>query len=495
MIDILSTVDDEFLSGMELSEEEVYLLSGQLNQERIKEKARQGIVKGTVRQTVRMRPRKMTKWAVGVILAAVLLGGSVAVAHNLDAFRFYLGAKAVIPDEEITDVSKSVSAYGVKMTVDSVIAGENDFVTLLTFELEDGSAFPEGAEFYDINLCMEGNGMNMAVSSARLTEDRKQIVSLIESSSGESLLGREITAKSLGLYTEASRDVNSDISLQECFQQNPTRMEITDSIRDTPWDITLYPDFEQQLIRQLSSFQADLPLKETYPGFGFGGVGIIDGKLNIALYFPAGDEHDPLNELRSEAVIKQLIDSRTVEIHQGSYRVGLPSAIQGMSLNISEFEELDEEDLPYLTPVVTYITRDILAKGPWEITFTVKDQGKNITVSPDMTINVGGEEAVLTEANISLVGGYVVGEWRNRQEPGLPEGYAASLRAVTKDGKMLRFKISAASCFTNQEGDPCFKFNYEIFEDEQKKNRIFLSGDKLAEIKKIIVDDHEFQIN
>ena len=77
---------------------------------------------------------------------------------------------------------------------------------------------------------------------------------------------------------------------------------------------------------------------------------------------------------------------------------------------------------------------------------------------------------------------------------GVPESYAPKLSAVTGDGKVWNFKIAGASSFTDQEGKNCFKYMYELYEDANGENRVFLSQDELQKIKKIILDDTEVEI-
>lgn len=125
---------------------------------------------------------------------------------------------------------------------------------------------------------------------------------------------------------------------------------------------------------------------------------------------------------------------------------------------------------------------------------SVKDQGKNLTLHPDLTIDLRSEKAVLTEANLSLLGGYVIGQWSNSEKAGLPENYSTRLKAVTEDGEVLKFKIAGASSYMDQEGKNCFKFNCKLFDTEDGKDRVLLPQDKLESIKTIIPDDHEWAV-
>lgn len=505
VIDIMGEIDGDLFTVTEISKEEEDSLSCILNFDKIKEDARKGIhneeesgvesERRTVSETTR-RPFKIARWAVCAAAAVMLLGGSVAVAQHLDVFRTFLGIGAVIPEEEVTDVSRSVSKDGIKMTVDSVIAGKNDFVTLLTFELEDGGAFPENAELHEIWVDTDENGVEMAGYSTKLSEDRKQLISCIESSSRESMLGRTITATAEGVYTEEQAEKDLDVSLFDCFQKNPVRLALSEEDRNAAWNTVIYPKFEKKLVKQQKDFPVVMPLSEEYPDLSFAGVGILDGTLCIATYFPDDKEEDALAVLRTEAVVNKLVDSRTEEVYTGSYGSTTSSEYQGKGILVAEFDGLGEADLPYLKPAVTYIKRNILAEGPWEISFAVEDQGKDITVKPDMTVNTEKGEVVLTEANISPVGGYVIGEWSDAESlGGLPESYATKLSVATEDGDVWGFKVSGGSSFTNQEGKNCFKYIYELYEDANEDNRVFLSQDKLKKINKIILDNTEVEVD
>jgi hypothetical protein len=437
---------------------------------------------------------KSMKWVACAVAAVALLGGSVAAAQNLDALHYFLRTKAEIPKGEITNVGQSAISGGVKMTVESVLAGENDFVTLLTFVQTDGSAFPEGTKLYRVRLNTEDKGVVQSVIGVRMSEDRKLLNAFIESSSITSMLNQSIGAEVQGIYTEDRRELEEDISLSGCFAARPIRMDIPEELRATSWAETIIPAFEKELIEQQGLFFDSISLKGEKEGFSFAGVGFLDGRLSIATYYPEGDDNDPLAYLRPEAEINKLKDRRTGAVYEGSLQRGLDSAVSGKQMLLADFEGLQEADLPYLEPIATYTTRNILEKGPWKVSFTVKDQGKNLTLHPDLTIDLHSEKAVLTEANISLLGGYVIGQWSDSEKVGLPENYSTKLRAVTEDGEILKFKISGASSYVDQGGRNCFKFNYNLFEKEDDKNRVLLPQNKLESIKTIILDDHEWNI-
>lgn len=437
---------------------------------------------------------KSMKWVACAVAAVALLGGSVAAAQNMDALHFFLRTKAEIPKAEITDVGQSAISGGVKMTVESVLAGGNDFVTLLTFERTDGSAFPEGTELYRVRLNTEDKGVIRSVSGVRMSEDRKLLTAYIESSSITSMLNQSIEADVRGIYTEESREVEEEISLSNCFEARPIRMDIPDALRASSWAETVFPAFEKELIEQQGLFTDSISLKGEKEGFSFAGVGFLDGRLYIATYYPGGDDNDLLAYLRPEAAIHKLKDRRTGEIYEGSFQRGLDSEGSGKQMILADFEGLKEVDLPYLEPVATYVTRNIIEKGPWKVSFTVKDQGRNLTLHPDLTIDLLSEKAVLTEANLSLLGGYVIGQWSNSEKAGLPENYSTRLKAVTEDGEVLKFKIAGASSFVDQAGKNCFKFSYKLFSTENTKDRVLLPQDKLESIKTIILDDYEWNV-
>lgn len=520
VIDIMGKMDDEPFFRPELSEEEETDLTRMLDFDKIKENARKGIrdvVESgaepdessieAARITIRRMPRKAMRWVACAVISVLLLGGSVAVAQHLDAFRAFLGIGAVIPEDEVTDVRKNVSKDGVRMTVDSVIAGKANFVTLLTFEMEDGSLFPESAELYKLVVDTDENSVEGAVFGARLSEDRKQLIYFIESSSRESLMGRAIKGVAEGLYTEDREEKDLALSLNDYFQKSPVRIALSEEERNAAWNTVIAPKLEKQLVKQRKNAPAVvMPLNKEYPDISFGGVGILDGKLFIATYSPYNEEEGIPGRLKTSAVVDKLVDSRTGETYEGWRHSTESSEFRGKIFNVAEFDECyaaesdefdesGEDDLPYLKPVVTYTKVNVIAEGPWEISFIVEDQAKDITVNPDITINTKRGEMVLTEANISLTGGYVIGEWSDAENFGLLESYAPRLSAVTEDGEVWNFKIAGASSFTSQEGKNGFKYDYKLYEDDKNKNRVFLSQDELKKIKKIIVDNTEVEIN
>ncbi len=517
VIDIMGEMDGDLFDVTELSKEEEDSLSRMLDFDKIKEDARRGIndteksgvesERRTVFETAR-KPRKAVRQAACAALAVVLLGGSVAVAQHLDTFRTFFGIGTVVPEDEITDVSKSVSKDGVRMTVDSVIAGKNDFVTLFTFELEDGGVFPENAELYGMDVDSDENGVQIGRGHGlKLSEDRKQLIACIESSSSKSMLGKTITGTAKGIYTENREEKNLELSLNDYFQKSPIRIALSEEERNAAWNTVIAPKLEKELVKQQKDApEVVMPLSKEYPDLSFGGVGILDGKLFIATYSLDNEEEGVPGRLKTEAIVNKLVDIRTGKTYEGGFYSTESSEFRGKSIYIAEFDEcyvaesdefddLGEADLPYLKPVVTYIKRDIIAAGPWEISFVVEDQGKDITVNPDMKVDTKKGAVTLTEANISLVGGYVMGEWNDASSPGgVPQSYAPRLSAVTEDGEVWNFKISAASSFTSQEGKNCFKYNYNLYEDDGGKNRVFLSQEMLKSINKIIVDDTEIEL-
>ncbi|MDD4564499.1 MAG: DUF4179 domain-containing protein [Eubacteriales bacterium] len=515
VIDIMGRMDNELflgteLSELELSEEEELALTRMLDLDRIKENARKGIRGaegsdvqpeepdlGAARKTVHVKPHRAIRWVACAAAAVLLLGGSVAVAQHLDVFRTFLGTGAVIPQDEVTDVDKSVSKDGVRMTVDSVIAGKNDFVTLLTFELEDGGVFPENAELYKMDVDTAENGVEGALISHKLSQDRKQLTYCIESSSKESMLGTTVTSVAEGLYAEDREEKDLELSLNDYFQKNSVRIALSEEERDAAWNAVIAPKVEKELVKQQKDALAVvMPLSKEYPDLSFGGVGILDGKLFIATYYPYNDEEGIPGRLKTRAVVNKLVDSRTGETYEGGFSGTESYELQGKGIYVAEFDELSESDLPYLKPVVTYIKINVIAEGPWEISFEVEDQGKDVTVKPDMAVDTKKGEVILTEANISPVGGYVIGEWSDAESPeGLPESYATKLSAVTEDGGVWSFKIAGASSFISQEGKNCFKYIYELYEAANGKNRVFLSQDELKQIKKIILDDTEIAMD
>ena len=491
MIDIMGEWNG-VLDEIEIGPEDEAELCGRLNLDRVIAEAQRKA--GIQRKSVAPQFGKSMKWVACAVAAVALLGGSVVAAQNMDALHFFLRTKAEIPKAEITDVGQSAISGGVKMTVESVLAGENDFVTLLTFERTDGSAFPEGTELYRVRLNTEDKGVIRSVSGVRMSEDRKLLTAYIESSSITSMLNQSIEADVRGIYTEESKEVEEEISLSNCFEARPIRMDIPDALRASSWAETVFPAFEKELIEQQGLFTDSVSLKGEKEGFSFAGVGFLDGRLYIATYYPEGDDNDPLAYLRPEAVINKLKDRRTGTIYEGSFQRGLDSAVSGKQMILADFEGLEEADLPYLEPIATYTTRSSIEKGPWKVSFTVKDQGKNLTLQPNQTIDIRSDKAVLTEINLSLLGGFVIGQWSDSEKAGLPENYVTKLSAVSEDGEVLKFKIAGASSYVDQEGRNCFKFNYNLTDVEDPKNRALLTQDKLESIKTIILDDREWNV-
>lgn len=189
---------------LKIEDEEAKDLTKNIDFERIKRMALKGIQEEK-NNMMSMNIRKQMKKAGIVAASVMILGGTVFALGHFDYFKLFYGNRTNISSEDKTAMNKSVISSGVKMSLNESIIGGNSGIIMVSFEKEDGTAFPKNAVIPALEL--EPHQKIGYMVGQKVTEDGSKLIGNFEVDSVSSLNGENITVKADKIVDSKSRKI------------------------------------------------------------------------------------------------------------------------------------------------------------------------------------------------------------------------------------------------------------------------------------------------
>lgn len=192
MVDMMSDLEEQEIKGLQITDKEVEELTQDINFKNIKRYTLTGIRNESrdINLSIKKRLKKMRIVAAAVFV--FVLGGSAYAAQSLDVFKFIYGNDVQIKTEDKTIINKTQTSSGIKMTINEGLIGDNNGIIMVTFENEDGTAFPKDAAV--ANLGILNKDINYMVNQ-KVSEDGFKLVGSFEIDSIQELRGKSITVQ------------------------------------------------------------------------------------------------------------------------------------------------------------------------------------------------------------------------------------------------------------------------------------------------------------
>lgn len=136
------------------------------------------------------------KWVVGTAVIAITvmaMGTSALASSEKDYFEVFFNGNAEMSGQSNTLINQSRVMDGIKTTVEESIIGGNSAIIIVSFEKDDGTAFPQDAVIATPELKWAKDASYMV--EQRVTEDSKKIIAMFDVDTPSSLNGKSVTIK------------------------------------------------------------------------------------------------------------------------------------------------------------------------------------------------------------------------------------------------------------------------------------------------------------
>ncbi|WP_027398743.1 hypothetical protein [Anaerovorax odorimutans] len=449
IVDLMENINLEMIEEVELAEKEIYDLSRGANMERIFSITQKKISEAPKRKSWYKFKRKRIQVAVAAILV-LCLSGTVFAIHQWYLEDFF-GKNSAVPEDRLDRVLDSQVSDGVKMTLAEVIAGEEDANVIVYFERENGEPFPESTDVagleFNLNSSFKGQqAMNDVM--IKMLDNNHKLAYCYNISSFQSILGKTLNIDAGCVFYNQIQKKILDIDLAKRFAVHPIRIETGDS--DTLTEDSFDGSFEKQAQSQSSlAGNVKMPLSEKYPNLKFAGIGFINGELGIATYIESSEGGNNSIDsaisafVRNTVYVSELKDSRTGKIYRSNHYSESNTPSSERTFAVAYFEDITEEDLPYLVPTVKYELPKIISDGRWNFTYTFKKEESWKSADTDFTINIEAGKLKITRISASTLGITLQGEWmeqkKDKDNRTIPEEDIL-VKAVMKDGSKKEFE-------------------------------------------------------
>lgn len=331
-----------------------------------------------------------------VLIAAVVAALFVTVAMAVGLLGGWEAFFGKVPENVTTPVGVSTTSGDYTIALEETIVDEDGAAFLISLRRTDGGVLEGKPELYDMWLSITGSPASMGFHNQKpiLSDDGTTVYCCFQfehdNKDVETLMGRELVISFAGIINDKwTEDENDAVRLETV-----SLASLAPVIKQSQVNFGIYADMEDpDFVAAMdllynSVIPGSLALSKHSEGeFSLaGGVLSQDGKsLALALYQPEGSIRKN-NYLIRWADVIALTDTRMGE------RADIDDAPWGRGdYNVALFElsqPLTLDELTYLEATVEYDTVKYLSDVPFELAFTVTDNGYRKEYTLDRQVDV-----------------------------------------------------------------------------------------------------------
>lgn len=180
------------------------------------------------------------KIGLGVALLVIATSTTVVASQESGYFNEFFGG---ITNSLVKDVHDQVVVKsGVKMKVEESVSGGKSSLVIVSFEKEDGTAFPEGTSIENLEIDVK-KGASFMVEQ-QLIEERKKIIAMFDIDTLSSLEGKNVTIKADAIIHNHTEKIIAKGPFK-------TKFTVFDRSDKTNIDLTLKQENEEVALKMI----------------------------------------------------------------------------------------------------------------------------------------------------------------------------------------------------------------------------------------------------
>ncbi|MGL5675803.1 MAG: DUF4179 domain-containing protein [Cellulosilyticaceae bacterium] len=359
--DLMEHLDEEWLVDIEINEEN----EEDVCLDTIKAKAMKGIgVTSLEMQKKKSIKGKKRRWLLPLVAALTLMGMSVVAISSNEQFRQFFGESFSLIEDQVQNVDISQTKDGITFAVEGAVIDEKAGMVIISAEKLDGTVFDKDATFYFTQIDMEKPGGLGWGTQSFVSESGDKLYTLIDFSGSRKLANQKLTVRSGAIGVWCDGEVT--LELQDLYTQ----------AQDAPGTQLTY----------------------TIPEFMLEAISIKDGELAITTSYKGEPNQDHIQPHM------RLIDTR--KDTERMYLGGTDSWDEdlGQHTMIDRYQNISEDDIPYMQVVLDYRYFDYDIKGNWEVAFNLSKNPKVIKKRPHISVKRYDSEIKIKEVSVSALG-------------------------------------------------------------------------------------------
>lgn len=397
--------------------------------------------------------KRMIKKRMMLLIAIMILAvGTIAAVHYNPALNSIFGELFPFKDQ-VQSISKSMSANGLTFTAEGALIDNKSGIFIASFTKDDGSTFEEGTEVKQIQLITEKLGARGWTAQSQLSEDRRQLICIVDLSGNRQLSGQKLTleAKDIRIWRQLS--AKSEIGLEKIE---------TEEIHQ-PWK------------NNISAEGLQLNLVKDFKEISIDAFNVSDKGIEmITSYYDQ-------ESIEDQYISIQIIDNRTQKVYEPSKSEHYWSNEESLNKDYYVFNQFTKEDLPYLKINVMNSYYEDLLHGSWQVDFELNKNKQVKTKRIYQTVKTGEQHLIMTKIEVSALGVNLEGYKFSKKMEVFQEVYVKM-----KDGT----KIELSNTGSNSGG---IKFNmyYNAIKTEDNNDLIFYDFINIDEVERIVIGENE----
>lgn len=179
--------------------------------------------------------KERNKWVVGTAVVATIslmaMGTSALASSDRDVFKGFFNGNNEITAESATLIHQSNVMAGIKTTVEESIIGGNSAIIIVSFENEDGTAFPQDAAMAALEINWAKDASYMV--EQRVTEDGKKIIAMFDVDTPSSLKGKKVTIQADAVVNNITGAIIAKGPFQNTFTAQESSTSYTIGVDQT----------------------------------------------------------------------------------------------------------------------------------------------------------------------------------------------------------------------------------------------------------------------
>lgn len=432
IIDLFDEVECSSLNFDELIEMEIDHLVQGIDLKRVEKLAISNRENNINKPLTMKKRKKINKWLLCAVLATTLISGTLLAKQYMSKFNYFLGENVVIPVDDLVYMDNTQSVDEINMEIKEAMVNGNTISLIMSFTRKDGGQFDDTVRVGDM-LARWDADIGGSIEY-RLVEDNTELLCLYKMHGSHAVETEQIEITAQGLYERETVEEEINIPLDTLYKKYP--IKINPEKGPLNRDI-IAQKLEEYLHKQMKKYPIELPLESEYPSIKFGGVSFVDGELVLTLHSYWTESEKELGEeksARTEAQITKVRDIRNNKVYEANTGYGYLEEDTLGTLYFSQFDELKEEDLPYLRPIIQYNIVKPLTDKRWQHQIIVEGGGKGFSknLSESKQYKIGHIQ--LQEVQLSNAGVMLIGKTTEDNKDVLEEPI---IKLLTKDNQLM----------------------------------------------------------